>query len=122
MSHRIKKIPFTIVCDKTNNTLATTPPTVKINGLLRGVKIKTPATVDNTATVGVGIADPDGDNAYSKTGVAVNTTNIEYNDANNQPLQKPLTGTYTINPLFSANQTTPRNVIVTLLIESFFDA
>lgn len=116
---RIQKKIFTITCDKTNNTIPTTPPTIVLNGILRGVKIKTPATVDNTATVGVTIADSDGDNVYSKTGVAVNTTNIEFQDSNHVQHSEPLADTYTITPTFSANQTTARQVVVTIYYDAF---
>ena len=115
---RIKKVKLTIACDSTNNTVPTTPPTVVLDGFLRAVKIKTPAAVDNTATVSVAVADSDGDSIYSKTGVAVNTTNIDTLTAANVPISYPLADTYTITPTFSANQTTARNVIVTLLVES----
>lgn len=118
---RIKKIKFTLLCDNTNNTVPTTRGSQALNGILRGVKIKTPATVDSSATVGVTVADADGDNVYSKTGIAANTTNIEYVDANNAYLQLPLSDTYVITPTFSANQTTARDVIVTLLVDSFID-
>ena len=119
MTRKLKKIQLTISCNATNNTVPATPPTVNLNGFLKGVKIKTPASVDSSATVTVTVADTDGDNVYSKTGVAANTTNIEYQDSNHVPTQVPVSGVHTITPTFSANQTVARNVIVTLLVDSF---
>lgn len=115
---RIISVPISASCDATNNTVPTTAPTKSLSGRIMSVKIKTPAVVDNTATIAVLIKDVDGDTIYSKSGVAVNTTNVELKDSNNVPLQIPVGGLVSINPTFSANQTTPRNVIVTLLIDS----
>jgi len=116
---RIRKLPFTIACDATNNTVPTTAPTKSLSGRLLGVKIKTPAAVDGAATVAVTIKDADGDTLYTKSGVAVNTTNFDLLTAANVPISTPLADVISINPIFSANQTPVRNVIVTLLYEDY---
>lgn len=121
MRHRLQKIPFVITCDHTNNTVPTTPPTRVINGILRGIKIKTPATVDASATTAVVITDSDGDALYSKSGIAVATTNIEYQDTNHVPTNVPLQDTITVTPTLSATQTLPKTITVTLIVETFED-
>lgn len=105
----------------TSNSATVASLTVLLNGMLLGVKAKTPATVDNSATVKVDITDPDGDNVYTKSGIAVNTTNQSYFDTqtNPNPLAVPVAGTYTITVTFSATQTSNRTTTVTLLVESF---
>jgi hypothetical protein len=95
--------------------------TVPLNGILRGVKAKTPAAVDGSATVKVDVNDADGDNVYTKSGIAVNTTNKDYFDIQTapNPLAVPVAGTYTIITTYSATQATNRTTTVTLLMESY---
>jgi hypothetical protein len=95
--------------------------TVPLNGILHGVKTKTPAAVDSSATVQVEIKDPDLDVVYTKSGIAVNTTNQDYFDTktNPNPLAVPVAGTYTIKTTYSAAQSTNRTTTVTLLMETF---
>src|SRR5690348_751943 len=84
MSRRIqfvqKSVPLVVA---TNTTIAST--TVALNGILRGVKSKSPAAVDSSATLKVDITDPDGDNVYTKSTIAVATTNQDYFDVKNNP-------------------------------------
>jgi len=85
-------------------------------GILREVIIKTPTTVDGSATVTVNILDSDGFTIYTKSGVAANTTSINLL-TNDQRV--PISGSYTVQVVFSANQTaTDTTTVVVLLIES----
>src|SRR2546426_761038 len=54
---RMQKKPITLTMNATNNTVGT--GTLTLNGIIRGIKIKTPSTVDSSATIGVTIADAD---------------------------------------------------------------
>ena len=103
----------------THTTIASA--TVPLNGILRGVKAKSPAAVDSSATLKVDITDPDGDNVYTKSGIAVATTNQDYFDIKTNPnaMEVPVAGTYTITTTYSVAQATNRTSVVTLLIESF---
>ena len=102
-----------------HTTIATT--TVALNGILRGVKAKSPAAVDSSATLKVDITDPDGDNVYTKSGIAVNTTNKDFFDTqtNPSPMEVPVAGTYTITTTYSVAQATNRTSVVTLLVDSY---
>jgi hypothetical protein len=121
MAHRIRKVQLTILCNTTNNTVPAVAPTAKFNGIFRGIKIKTPAVIDNSGTLAVTVKDADGDTLYTKSAIAQNTTNTEFQDSNHIQHSEPLTGTYTINPLFSATQAEVQTVIVTIFYEAFID-
>jgi hypothetical protein len=87
-----------------------------INGILREVIIKTPASVDNTATMTLNIIDSDNFVVYTKSGVAANTNSINLL-TNDQRV--PLAGTQTIQIVFSAAQdTTDTTTMVVLLVEA----
>src|SRR5947207_3320845 len=75
----------------------TVSATATLNGLLREAIIKTPASVDGSATVTLNIIDVDGYTVYTKSGIAVNTNSINLltND-----LRVPLSGSYTIQIVF----------------------
>lgn len=86
-----------------------------LNGLLRQVIITTPAAVDGSATATVNILDSDSITIYTKSGVAVNTTS---NNLLTGDLSVPLSGTQTVNVVFSAAQTaTDTTTTVVLLID-----
>src|SRR5689334_18163101 len=120
MSRRMQFLQKNVPLVVANNTTVASL-TVPLNGILRGVKTKTPAAVDSSATVKTDINDPDSDNIYSKSAIAVNTVNQDYFDtkASPNPLSVPVAGTYTITTTYSAAQSTNRTSIVTLLVESF---
>ena len=94
----------------------TVSATATLNGLLREAIIKTPASVDGAATLTLNLIDVDNFTVYTKSAVAANTTSINLltND-----LRVPLSGAYTVQIVFSANQTaTDTTTAVALLIES----
>src|SRR5690349_15122732 len=105
MSRRMQFLPKNVpLVVATHTTIASV--TIPLNGILRGVKTKTPAAVDSSATVKLDILDPDGDIVYSKSAIAVNTTNKDFFDTqtNPNPLEQPVAGTYTLKTTYSAAQ------------------
>lgn len=85
------------------------------NGILREVIITTAAAVDSTATTTVNILDADSNVVYTKSGVAVNTVSI---NLLTQDLSVPLSGTITVQVVFSAAQTSAdRTTKVVLLVD-----
>lgn len=87
---------------------------VALNGLLDQINIMTPAAVDGSATATINIIDPDGITVYTKGSLAANTAT---KDLQTTPI--PLSGNYTIQVVFSANQTaTDSTTKVTLLVRA----
>jgi hypothetical protein len=94
----------------------TVSATDTLNGILREAIIKTPVSVDGAATLTLNIIDVDSFTVYTKSAIAANTSslNLLTND-----LRVPLSGAYTIQIVFSANQTaTDTTTAVVLVIES----
>lgn len=86
-----------------------------LNGLLKQVIIKTPATVDGSATATINVLDSDSNIIYTKAAVAANTTS---NNLLTGDLSVPLCGTQTVQVVFSANQTTTDSTTnVVLLVD-----
>jgi len=85
----------------------------KFNGELWQVNTLTPAAVDSSATATINIIDADGCTVYTKGSLAANTKTPDKLAA---PVM--LSGLYTVQVAFSANQTTTDSVTnVTLLIK-----
>ncbi|HEX4775084.1 MAG TPA: hypothetical protein VH234_06225 [Candidatus Saccharimonadales bacterium] len=88
---------------------------VPLNGILLGHKLKSSAAGDGTPTITLNLKDADGDAVYSKASLATNTTTITDLTADQAVA---LASNFTIEALFSANQTvTDQTVTVTLLIQ-----
>lgn len=88
---------------------------VPLNGVLWENKVKSSAATDGAATMTLNVIDADGDTVYTKAAIAGNTTTVTNLTAD---LRVPLNGLYTIQIVFSANQTvTDQTVTVTLLID-----
>lgn len=97
------------------NTVSTT---ADVNGLLHHAIIKAPAAVDGAATIALNIIDSDNVTIYSKSGIAAAATSNNLLPAD---ARVPLSGTYTIQVVFSANQTVTDTVTqVILLIDKGF--
>lgn|SRR5664280_2363752 len=109
-----KKIPI-LLAYQTNATTATQAG-VSLNGLLRGVEINAP-DLDSTNTYTITLTDSDGFDIYTKGKLAKNTRSSAFIDANNQPLQLPLSGAYTVKIVTSGNQTADRSFSVSLLVD-----
>jgi hypothetical protein len=92
-----------------------TGPATQLNGLLRGIIVTAPVlTSSNTYTVT--IKDVDGNTIYSKASLVANTTTGAFVDANNQPLQLPLSGAHTITITSSGTEGADRTFSVALLV------
>jgi hypothetical protein len=122
MARRIQKIKTTVTCNTTNNTIGTAT-TSSLSGYLVGIKVKSPAAVDSSATLTTGIKDDDGDAltlATGFTGQAANATVSQFADTQTQPnqLQRPLAGPLSLTCTLSATQSTTRNVTVTLYVDT----
>lgn len=112
--YRVQRTKNAIVL--THGASATTATaSVALNGILLESFITTAAAVDSTATTTVNIKDSDGNVVYTKGSLAVDTTTKELLTADTRV---PLSGTQTIEVVFSAAQTTAdRTTTVVLLIE-----
>lgn len=113
-SFRMRRYKKTLTLIIATSTTVITETGIDLNGVLAATTVKTPAAVDNTATVGIKLTDADGIDVFSRTGLAVNT--------NAQALladatRVPLSGLYTLTVTFSAAQATARATDVTLLID-----
>ena len=90
---------------------------VTLNGILREVIITPPATDDGSATITISLADIDGNVVWSKSGLAAGSSasiNLLTNDQ-----RVPLSGLYTLQVTYSANQTTTASTTkVVLYIET----
>ena len=80
---------------------------VALNGLLEQVLFTTPASVDSAATVTVKLTDQDGYVVYSSAATAANTAVNDLLTTANATYKGaiPLSGTYTLQTTYSANQT-----------------
>lgn len=116
MANRMQAKPISATLD-TGVSTTVANATTTMNGYLRGVKVKTPAAVDSSATVTVTILDGDGDTIFTKSAVAVNTTTQDYLGSGSIPLALPVANTYTVRATYSAAQSTNRTTTVTLLVE-----
>jgi hypothetical protein len=86
-----------------------------INGLLTQIKVKAPAAVDGAATLTVNILDSDSDVVYTKASIAANATSITLLTSD---LRVPLSGTQSVQIVFSAAQTaTDTLTVVTLVVD-----
>lgn len=86
---------------------------VQINGILWEAVIITPAAVDGAATVTINIIDADNITVYTRAGLAANTTT---KDLLTGDLRIPLCGLYTIQVVFSANQTATSTTTTAILL------
>jgi hypothetical protein len=103
--------PITVLNGGTTASVST-----NLNGLLRGVQVNAP-DLDSTNTYTVTITDQDGYTTYTKASIAENSRYTAFIDANNQPLQLPLTGTYGVAITTSGAQAAGRAFSVTLLVQ-----
>lgn len=114
-SYNIQRSKTTLVLAYATNA-TTISASVGLNGLLRGIQVLAP-DLDSTNTYSITITDADGFTIYTKASLTENTRTTAYVDANNQPLQLPLSGTHTITIVTSGSQTTDRTFSVVLLVD-----
>lgn len=113
MSYSIQryKTPITVANGGTTASVSTA-----FNGLLRGIQVNAP-DLDSTNTYTLALTDQDGYTTYSKASIAENSRYTAFVDANNQPLQLPLSGTYSVAITTSGTQTADRAFSVTFLVD-----
>lgn len=114
----MKRVKTTLALTHGAGVTTVTSPAVGLNGLLHEAIIVTPATVDGAATATINVIDSDSVTVYSKSAIAVNTTVADLlvkNATYTAPI--PLSGNYTVQVVFSANQTvTDSTTAVTLMV------
>lgn len=90
---------------------------VALNGVLWQFKVKPTASADGAATITLNIIDSDGDTVYTKASITC-SANVNQLTTLSGDTRVPLSGTYTVQIVFSANQTTTDNsVVVTLMTD-----
>lgn len=92
------------------NTVSTA---ASLNGLLSQIQVTTPATVDGAATITVNIIDSDSYTVYTKATIAANTKDRTLLTGD---LKVPLCDSYTIQVVFSANQTVTTTTTKVILL------
>jgi hypothetical protein len=105
------KTSLTILSGTTNIVSSALP----LNGLLRGISVSAPTMTGASYTVT--IKDADGFTVYNKAALTPNALTSAFIDANNQPLQLPLSGSHTITLLSAGSEAVDRAFSVTLLID-----
>jgi hypothetical protein len=91
--------------------------TDSLNGLIRGIIANVPQ-LTGTTTITLAITDQDGATVYSKASIAENAKTGAYIDANNYPLQIPVSGVLTFTVTQTNAQSGAASVVpVTLLID-----
>lgn len=115
--YNIKRYSASLVLAYQSNATTVVGDGVDFNGLLVGVVVIVP-NLDSTNTATITIKDQDGTTVYSKASLARSTTTTAFVDANNYPLQIPLSDSHTITITTSGSQTADRTFGVRLLINS----
>lgn len=87
------------------------------NGLLRGILLNVPDLNGTTPTLTITIKDADGFTVYTKASIAENGLTSVFLDAQNNPLNIPLSGKHTITLVTSEAQTEDQDIDVVLLID-----
>lgn len=93
--------------------------TIVLNGYLAEVLFTTPASVDSAATVTVKLTDQDGYNIYASAATAAGSTKVlDILDTANTTYKGPipLSGTYTVQTTYSANQTATDSITNVVLL------
>lgn len=91
--------------------------TVPLNGVLWQHKVKIVSNSDAAATMTLNIIDADGDVVYTKATISGSAGTV-VGTVLTGDTRVPLNGLYTVQIVFSANQTTTANTVtVTLLID-----
>lgn len=113
--YKIRRYAETATIPDTTATVTT--PAVEHNGILRGILLDVPQ-LDGTTTVTFTLKDADGYTIFTQASIAENAKTAIFVDANNEPLQLPLSGNHTMTLLASNTQTTgDKDIPVVLLYE-----
>jgi hypothetical protein len=118
---KINKYQYTLTTAGAN-FLTATLASDSFSGYLTKIKVKSPAAVDNSATLATTLKDNDGDSIAIAAGFATQAVNSlvqQIADLQTQPnqLKYPVNGALTLTVTLSANQTVGRAVIVTLYVD-----
>lgn len=89
-----------------------TSSAVVLNGLLHEVLITAPAAVDAAATLTVNLIDQDGYTVYTKGALAAASVTLDLLSG----ITVPLSGSYTLQVVFSAAQTVTDTITNTVLL------
>ncbi|MFD4554415.1 hypothetical protein ACFWP5_08805 [Streptomyces sp. NPDC058469] len=111
---RIQRVKASLTILNTTTTIVSAA--IPLNGLLRGIIVAAP-DLSSTNTYAATVKDVDGYTVYTKAALVKNTTTAAFIDANNQPLQLPLSGDHTITLTSSGTEGADRVFSVTLLID-----
>lgn len=115
MDNNIQRVSATVAIAD-SQTVGSTAIARRLNGILRGVMVNAPQ-LDGTTTVTVDVLDSSSFVVFTKASIAENAKTPIFIDANNQPLQIPLSGTYTVRVTASGAQSGGNDsVVVDLLI------
>lgn len=113
--YRIQKSQTTIAVAHAAQAVFSTA-NVALNGILFLNKIKIASNSDGGATMTLALIDAEGDTVYSKSGVSGSAGTVVTQLTGDQRVA--LSGNYTVQVTFSANQTTTDNTLtVTLNID-----
>lgn len=115
---RIQRKSISVVIDVSEDADVGTSTPVELNGKLLGI-ISTAPDLDDTDTYTVTVLDGSSNTVYTKASLAEDITSSQYVDANNHPLQLPLSGNYTVQITASGDQAEDRTFSVELLVESY---
>jgi hypothetical protein len=117
---RIKRIPVTLPLVFATDDNEITVSVGDLNGKLLGI-IPVIPDLTSTHSVTVTIFDAGGYKIYEKAGIAESTSVGLFVDANNHPLQLPLSGAHTVKITTSGAQDANRTFTVYLLVESYIE-
>lgn len=110
-----KSVTVIVVAHAAQATFSTA--SVPLNGILWQHKVKIVSASDASATMTLNIIDADSDTVYTKAAISGSAGTVVTTPLTGD-LRIPLSGLYTIQIVFSANQTaTDNTVTVTLMVD-----
>lgn len=113
--YQIQRYKTTLTLDFSEDDNEIVSGNIPLNGILKGI-IPTAPDLDGTQTYTITIKDADGNVVYTKASLTENQASPQFVDANNRPLELPLSGNHTITITTSGAQTADRIFTVVLLI------
>lgn len=111
--YRIRRFTTSLVLAHGAGANTVTNSSLNLNGILKKIKVYSPASVDGSATLTITIKDADGDTLWSKASIAANTKDITLLTRDQEV---PLTGLCSVTVLFSANQTATDTTTQVILV------
>lgn len=108
-------VPGTII-DQSEDADQIITSAFAVNGILKGILITSP-DLDDTDTFTITLKDAGGYTIFTRGTLAEGTLLGIFTDANNFPLELPLSGNHTITITTSGDQAADRTFVVILLIK-----